>query len=383
MSDGGSDPRDDSPDERGRVPLSRLRFTTTSLIRAVLIFLGVLAGVRFFLAATRPLGWLAVAVTVAAILYPVVARLDRHIPRGLAILVVALCSLGLVAGLVYSVIDEVRDQVDRLEKEAPEAARNLEESERFGEFAREAELQDKVETFIDELPERLRGGTPVEAARSAATRGVAFMATFVLMLFVLISGPRTVTAALDQIHDDVRRARVQAVLVGAYRKWWRYLAFTVARATLAGLFTYVVCAQADVPAPVLLALWVGVWAIVPLVGVMVGGFAVVLLAVPTSFELAGALLVVFLGYQVAEVFLLQRRLEARSIHIGPFLTLLAAMLGLELYAVGGMVLAVIGMIFAVCVADQLAPSDEHDLVSSAGALVTGAQADRETSPDAT
>jgi predicted PurR-regulated permease PerM len=340
-------------------------------VRAVLLFLLVLAGARLFLAATRPLGWLAVALTVAAILQPIVDRLARHIPRGLSILVVALASLGIVGGLVYSAIDDVRDQVDNIEEDAPEAARELEQSERFGEFAREANLEEKVESFVDELPERLRGGDPVDAARSAATRGVAFLATFVLMLFLLISGPRSVDAALDQIHDDVRRARVESVLTGAYRNWWRYLALTLARATLAGLFTYLVCHLADVPAPVLLALWVGAWSIVPLVCVFVGSIAVVLLAVPTSLDLAGSLLVVFLGYQVFEVFLIQRRIEARSIHVGPFLTLLAAMLGLEIYGFGGLVLSVLLMVFVVCVADRLAPHDDSDLVSSAEALVTG------------
>jgi predicted PurR-regulated permease PerM len=354
-----------------RVPLWRLRLTPASLVRAVLLFLLVLAGARLFLAATRPLGWLAVALTVAAILQPIVARLARHIPRGLSIVVVALASLGLVGGLVYSAIDDVRDQVANIEEDAPEAARDLERSERFGEFAREANLEEKVDSFVDELPERLQGGDAVEAARSAATRGVAFLATFVLMLFLLISGPRSVEAALDQIHDDVRRARVASVLEGAYRNWWRYLALTLGRATLAGVFTYVVCLIADVPAAVLLALWVGAWSIVPLVGVFVGSIAVVLLAVPTSLDQAGSLLIVFLGYQVAEVFLIQRRIEARSIHVGPFLTLLAAMLGLEIYGFGGLVLTVLVMVFAVCVADQLAPHDDSDLVSSAEALVTG------------
>jgi predicted PurR-regulated permease PerM len=54
---------------------------------------------------------------------------------------------------------------------------------------------------------------------------------------------------------------------------------------------------ADLPAPVLLAVWVGAWSIVPAVGIVVGSSAVGLVAVPHSFSLAGWMMVLFIGYR--------------------------------------------------------------------------------------
>lgn len=346
-------------------PRRVVRFSGFSLVRAVIVVgLGAFA-VFAFLAAKRPLGWLLVAILLAALLYPIVDRLARHLPRGLAVAVVALGGLALVGGITYRGIDEVRRQADRIEVAAPAAARDLQRSERFGEFARQAQLEDKVQTFVDELPDRLRGGDPVDALRAAASRGAAFVATFVLMLFVLISGPRFVESGLAQIRDPERRAGFHGVLSHAYPRAWRYVALSLAKAVLAGVFTWGVCVLAGVPGAVLLGLWVGAWSLVPAVGVLVGSLAVVLLSVTVSLDTAAALLGLFLAYQVAEVLLLQRRIEARSVHVGPFISLVVAALGLELYGIGGLFGGLALTVFVLCVLDGLAPTDESDLLDAA------------------
>ena len=370
MSTGPDEPtvsRSVPPAPEAGEPVRRrvIRYSGFSLVRAVLVVgLGVF-GVFAFLAAKRPLGWLLVAILLAALLHPVVERLARHLPRGLAIAVVALGGLAIVGGITYRGIDEVRTQADRIERAAPAAARDLQRSERFGEFARQAQLEDKVTTFVEELPDRLRGGDTVDALRSAASRGAAFVATFVLMLFVLISGPRFIESGLAQIRDPERRAGVQTVLEQAYPRAWRYVALSLAKALVAGLFTWAVCIVADVPGAVLLGLWVAAWSLVPAVGVLVGSLAVVLLGVTVSLDTAAALLALFLAYQVAEALVLQRRIEARSIHVGPFVSLVVAALGLELYGIGGLFGGLAIVVFVLCVLDGLAPSDDSDLPDAA------------------
>ena len=84
-----------------------------------------LFGVAAFLAAKRPLGWLLVAILLAALLYPLADRLARHLPRGVAIAVVAVGGLALVAGVTYRGIDEVQRQARRVERAAPAVVRDL------------------------------------------------------------------------------------------------------------------------------------------------------------------------------------------------------------------------------------------------------------------
>src|SRR5262245_37694185 len=159
-----------------------LRLTPRSIIRGVLMFGATIAVLGVIGASTRVIGWMLTAIVLAGIFHPIVSVLDRRLPRGVALAVVLLGSIAVVGGIAYAVVDEVVDQIHELQAAVPDAARELEQSSRFGEMAREARLSDKAQQFVDQLPERLRGGNVNEALRSAATRGVAFLATTVLTI---------------------------------------------------------------------------------------------------------------------------------------------------------------------------------------------------------
>ena len=330
-----------------------LRFTPTSVIRAVGMVAGTLLVLAVFRAATRPLGWLVVAAVGAALLGPFVAFLQRALPRGLAVVVALLVATAVFGGVAYVAVEDLGNELDRVQRIAPRAAGEVERSERFGEFAREIDLRVRVKAFVDELPDRLRGGNDVAAIQSAASRGVSFLITFVLLLFLLASGPRFIDSGLRQLDDEEQRERIRSVLIGAYRRFWRYVVATLGRGVLAGLFTYLVVRVADLPAPVILAVWVGAWSIVPAVGVAVGSVAVGLVAIPESFSLAGWLMVLFIGYQVFDAIVLEKRIDRATLHLGSFGTFVAAALGLEAYGLGGLIVTTLLAIFLAAVVRTL------------------------------
>jgi predicted PurR-regulated permease PerM len=294
-----------------------------------------------------------VAAVGAALLGPFVLLLQRALPRGLAVVVALLCAAAAFGGVAYVTVEDLSHELERAQRITRRAAGELERSERFGEFAREIELRRRVTAFADELPDRLRGGDTAEAIQSAASRGVSFLITFVLLIFLLASGPKFINAGLEQIDDPVRRERLREVLSGAYGRFWRYVAATLGRAVLAGVFTYAVVQLADLPAPVLLAVWVGAWSIVPAVGVVIGSLAVALIALPDSFSLAGWLLVLFLGFQVFDALVLEKRIDRATLHLGSFGTFVAAALGLEAYGLGGLIVATLLAMFAAAVVRTL------------------------------
>lgn len=351
------------------VPPRRLRISAWSLMRAILIVVGALAAVAFFAAARRPLGWVAVAVILAALLQPAVAALSRFVPRGVAIPMVLLAGLGLVAGLAFGVIGDLSDQVTRLERAAPRAARDIERSDRFGDLATEVELGRRVNDFVEDLPDRLQGGDEITAIRSAATRGVTYIVTLVLTIFLMVSGPRLLAAGFEQLPDAVQRDRLRSVLDAAHARWWRYLVFTLGRMAAAGTFTFLIASLFDVPAPVVLGLWVAMWSMVPTVGVVVGSTAVALLAVPDSFGAAASILVYFAAYQVAEDALVQPRLERRSLHVGAFLTFVAAVFGLEIYGIGGLIGMVVVVVFAAAVVKEIGLEEDEGIIEAAAEVL--------------
>jgi predicted PurR-regulated permease PerM len=342
------------PDLRRPATRARLRLTPRSVVLAVGALGLTLALLRVIDASMRVIGWILVAGVLAGLLHPIVTRLQRHMRRGLAVGLVMVSIVGGAAAVVYSLVDDVRTQTRRLQEAAPERARQLERSKRFGELARDLDLEERTRRFVDEVPERLRGGTPAEAIRAAATRGVAYLATGVLTVFFLLHGPRIARSALDQVPDPARRVRLRTVARNVYGRAFGYASASLTMALAAGLFAYALARTADVPGPAPLAIWVGLWDLVPLAGVVVGAGPIVGLAAVESGDRALVLALAFAAYQVVENLVVQRRVERATIRLGPFVTLTAGLVGLELSGVAGALLLVLGAAVAMVAADEVA-----------------------------
>src|SRR5512144_1645956 len=85
----------------------RLRITPSSAVRAVAMLGATLVVLRVLAASTRVLGWMLAAAAIAALLHPIVERLTRRMPHGLAVIVVVLAVLGSAGAVGYSVVDTI------------------------------------------------------------------------------------------------------------------------------------------------------------------------------------------------------------------------------------------------------------------------------------
>jgi predicted PurR-regulated permease PerM len=335
-----------------------LRITPASVILFVLLLGLGLVTRNVVERSTRVLGWLAAAAIAAALLHPFVAALSRRVPRALALATVVIVALVSVGGLAYATVDDLGREATKLKAAAPDAARRIEESDRFGEAARDFGLTERVTEFVDALPGRITGSSS-NVLQSAASRTIAYLAGVVLTVFLLLYGPRLVDGGLRQMPDETKRTNVTRILTSGYRRWWRYVALNVGRGLVAGLFAFLICHVAGLPGAFLLSLIVGVFSLVPYIGVLVGSLPIVLLAVglDPSAPRAIVLFGVFLAYQLVEAFVVQPRVDQRTIRIGPAVTLLVAMVAFELYGIGGALYGVAATVFAVAVLDELAPTD--------------------------
>ncbi len=307
-------------------------------------------------ASERVIGWILVAATLAGLLHPLVSLVARRMPRALATAVVILTLVGTLGAVGYGLIDDIQRETRRLQQAGPERARQIEASDRFGEVARTVRLGERTDRFLQDLPERLRGGSAAEALRAAATRGVAFLATGVLTIFFLQHGPRLARAGRDQLRDPARRARLNTLAVGVYRRAFGYASSSLAMSLAAGLFAYLAARLADVPGPAAFGVWVALWDLVPLAGALIGAMPIVVLAATSSGERSIVLIVAFVVYQAVENLLVQRSVERSTVRVGPFVTVAAGLVGLELSGVAGALLAVLAATIVVTAADELARS---------------------------
>jgi predicted PurR-regulated permease PerM len=326
------------------------------------------------LSAERVIVWVLSAAAVAALVYPVVGWLDRYVPRAVAILLVFVFVLGAVGVVAYGLIDDVQRQTRRLQVEAPERAAEL---ERGSDLFRELRLQERVENLVDTIPQRLQGGSAADAIRSAANRGLAFVASTILTLFFVLYGPAIVRGTIEQVRDPAQRSRVDRIVNHASGRALGYARGTLAIAVVEGVIAWAVAALADVPGPAALGGWVGLWSLVPVGGVLIGAIPIVAFASATSVTRAVVVALVFVAVALAERIFVKPRLERATMQLGSFVTVLVGFAGLELYGFSGALLALLGAALFLAALLELGPEELAEVVSAP----VGDQSELEPPPD--
>jgi predicted PurR-regulated permease PerM len=297
-------------------------------------------------AASRVIGWAVACAVVAAMIEPVVALLDRWMPRVLAI---ALTLLGLAffgVAVAGGIISDIATQYDSLQEIAPRAAAQLEENERFGEIARDFRLSERVE----EVLERLANPTDEVPASAAATTST-YLVCGVLTAFFLSWGPRLGKVATAQLTDERTRRQVRYIGRRAFIRGRRYVLVSAGAAVATGLVSFAAPWWADLPAPIVLSVFVAALSIVPGVGVLLGSLPTLLLAAGlepawTTASLAG----LFVMLQAARE-LLMRRSSRSSLVVGPAAIVIALIIGFEVYGFGGAFYSAALAVYAVAALD--------------------------------
>jgi predicted PurR-regulated permease PerM len=290
-----------------------------------------------FVDAHRIVGWVVACSIVALLLDPLVDLVDRILPRWLSVIVVLLTVLAFVATVTISLAGDLTDSLDELKARAPEAASSLED--RY-DWARDIGVADRVKDFIDDLDDRVRKDAVSQFAETAPS----YFVTGILMLFLLAFGRRYFDGLANQFGEP-RRGRNRSVGRTAALRGRRYLLAALGMAILYGVVAGLVCWSLDLPAARSLGIAVGFLAVVPLIGVLVGGIPALLLAFGLEGWQTGAVvLAVLLALQLIEALVIRPVVDARSVRVGPTVAIVVGLLGFELYGVGG---AVYGLALAI------------------------------------
>jgi predicted PurR-regulated permease PerM len=336
------------------VATQTLRFTTGSILRAVVIVGAWFVALTVLSRATTAVVWFAEAVLIAALFFPVVAFAGRHLPRAVVVVGLTLVALATVALLSVAVFRDMQSEAQDLQHRAPAAARELEQSDTFGSLATRIGLADKVQSWADGVADRFQittgdlGGLADRVGGNAS----AVLAVWILTIMLIASGPAMVAGSLSAFRDDTA-ARLRWVFAHAYRRWCTYTGLMAARSLVVGGLGYLAARALGLEVPVVLAVWLALWSFIPYVGLFTGGLLFALLAVPDSPARALAVLVAFVVVQVLDAVFVQHRIDRATMRFGVFLTLAAALVGFSLYGGGGLVLAVALVQFAMSIVADL------------------------------
>jgi predicted PurR-regulated permease PerM len=119
-----------------------------------------------------------------------------------------------------------------------------------------------------------------------------------------------------------------------------YISGNLLISLVCGVLTFVVLLIAGVPFAGLIALFVGLADLVPLVGATIGGVVAVIAGFVHSVPAGIAVVVFFLVYQQLENHLLQPLVFARTVKLNPLTVIVAILVAVELAGVLGALLAI-------------------------------------------
>jgi predicted PurR-regulated permease PerM len=332
----------------------------------------------------RILIWLVIAVFFAAVLAPAVALLERRgFRRGVAVTVVALALLLVLGGVAYALVRPLVSQSIDFAQDLPETVDRIRQAPIVRQTLERFNIESRIEQVSTDLPNQLVGlsGPLLSAFRTAGELIVGLITILVMTVFLLLYGPQFVRTGLDLVPDAERRQRLERVGGESLRAVSGWVAGNIVTSVIAAVAALIVFLILDMPYGLLLALWVGIADLIPLVGATLGAIPAIIVGFTVSIPAGIIVTVFFIAYQQFENHVLQPAIYGRTIKLNPFLVLVAVLLGVELAGFIGALLALpVAGIVQIVVIEALEHRDGRLVTASDRSPGSEAAHDRSASP---
>jgi predicted PurR-regulated permease PerM len=283
------------------------------------------------------------AAFIAVGLDPVVGWLVRHrIPRWAAVVIVVGCALGMAAAFLAAAIPPLASEATSLAHQIPHYMHSLQDrNSQLGRLNFKYHLQQRLSKLVTGGGSSLIGGV-LGAGKLVLGTASFIVAVLVLSIYFLAGLPRIKVFAY-QLVPHSRRPRV--ILIGdeILAKVGGYVLGNFITSVIAGLGTYFWLLAFGVPYPILLAMFVALLDLVPVIGSTIGGAVVTLVALTVSLPVAIATLGFYIGYRLAEDYLIVPRIMGRTVQLPAIVSLVAVL-------IGGVLLGIVGALVAIPVA---------------------------------
>lgn len=287
-----------------------------------------------------------VALFLAIGLDPAVVWLTRHrLPRWGAVVVVVFCALAFIAAFVAAAVGPISREIHELQVNWPKWRAQAEAGKGWlGHLVRQFHLQSQLRSgaLSKKLnPSTVAGGV-VGAGKLVIGAVSAVVITSVLTVYFLVALPSLRRFWLRVVPSQ-RRTRVAAMSDEVFSRVGGFVLGNLLTSLVAGFGTWVWLMIFGVPYPLLLALMVAVFDLIPMVGSTIAGIIVSLVALTVSLPVAIGTLAFYIAYRFFEDYLLTPRVMRHTVRISPGLTIVASL-------IGGALLGLVGALIAIPIA---------------------------------
>jgi predicted PurR-regulated permease PerM len=315
--------------------------TARDVLIVVGVVLAVALGLFLLFELRRVLVWLFLAVFFAAVLAPLVERVERSVKRrGLAVAIVVIAITVLLGGIAFAFAKPVISQSVEFAENLPATIDRIRDAPVIRDLRERFNIDSRVGSVGSDLPNQLVGlsGPLLSVFASIGHAIVGFISIVVFTIFLLLYGPRLVRTGDDALPDQVR-APTTRIAERSMRAVSGWVVGNLLTSIVAGTMSLVMLLALGVPYAFLLALWVGVADLVPLIGATIGALPAIVVAFMHSVTAGVVVTIFFIVYQQFENHVLQPLVYGRTIQLNPFVVLLAVVTGVELAGFIGAVVA--------------------------------------------
>ena len=280
------------------------------------------------------------ALFIAVGLDPVIGWLVRHrMPRWAAVVTVIVCALAIAAAFLAAAIPPLASEATALAHQIPHYMHGLQDrNSQLGKLNVKYHIQQRLSKLVTGGGSSLAGGV-LGAGELVLSTASFIIAVLVLSIYFLAGLPRIKMFAY-QLAPHSRRPRV--ILIGdeILAKVGGYVLGNFITSVIAGLGTYFWLLAFGVPYPLLLGMFVALLDLIPVIGSTVGGAVVTLVALTVSLPVALATLAFYIGYRLAEDYLIVPRIMGRTVQLPAIVSLVAVL-------IGGVLLGIVGALVAI------------------------------------
>jgi predicted PurR-regulated permease PerM len=267
----------------------------------------------------------------------------RGLSHGGATLLVFLVGLLVVAGLVYLFTEPLVTAAVHFSKQVPSLVNEAKKG--HGPLGRllfrlhlQKYLSEGSAKFGSQLTKVLKPATAFSVGAAAVSTVVTIVTIAVLTFFTMLEAPRMWSGLLG-LFQPATAERLNRVVDESIRSVTGYMLGNGATSVIAGLISGVTLQILGVPFALLLGVFVALVDLLPLVGGLLAGVPVVVIAAIHSVPAGITMLIVFLVYQQVENHVLNPVIMSRTVRLNPFWVLIAVLVGA---ALGGRVAGGLG-----------------------------------------
>lgn len=330
-----------APDERfpqeSRLARTPWWWFVTAGAVALMLGLGFIQAIQLF---ARPLSFFLLGVAIAASLGPLVKRLERWLPRTLAVVVIYLLLILLLVGIGWIIFPPLLGGFQAFSQRIPELLAWLQRSLAGWGNIDSATLLTTLTTSFSDVGLGLL--TVPLTIYSVLINGVLIL---FISLYALVVAPG-IHAFILSLWPENRRKKIDMVLNEMSTAMGGYVRGAALGGLIIGACTYIGMLLIGIDFPLVLAVLAGVLEIVPLLGPIITGVVIVLVALLQSPTQALIALIFVIALQQTEGHLVFPNIMGRQTEMSPLLSIVAFVAG---SAAGGL----LGALVAIPVAAAL------------------------------